>query len=188
MAERPSTDEGASIEERLGRRLAHAISGMGPSERLASIGAVAVYFSLLLPWYRSPIESDLVQTGAGAFNFASAAMLLTMAAVLFLAVEVGGGYRPPRPLSIGTLMILGGAWSTLLGLYMTADRPTFHFGGVNDDYDVAYGIFVALAGGVATIVAGVRRRAREVIARHARERKEAAASKETTVISEGSRS
>jgi hypothetical protein len=167
VAERPS------IEARLWHRLLAATRGMGPSERLASIGAVAVYGSLLLPWYRSPVGNDLVQTGSGAFNFATAGLLLTMGAVLYLAVEVGGGYRPPRPLSIGTLMILGGAWSALIVIYMMVDTPAFHLAGINDDYDITYGIFIALGGAVATVVAGVRRRAREIIARHSRMRREA---------------
>ncbi|MFN2612770.1 MAG: hypothetical protein ABR536_05320 [Solirubrobacterales bacterium] len=158
--------ENHSIEVRLGRRLGRAVRGMGPSERLASIGALAVFLSMLLPWYRSPIEADLVQTGAGAFNFALAALLLTMAAVLFLAVEVGAGYRPPRPLSIGTLLIGAGVWGGLIAVFEMLDRPQFHFGGVNDDYDIAYGTFVAVAGTVVITVAGIRRRAREIIARH----------------------
>jgi hypothetical protein len=168
-----SVADSPSIEHRLRTRFGHAARGMGPSERLASIGAVAVYLSLLLPWYRSPVESDLVQTGSGAFNFASAALLLTMGAVLFLAVEVGAGYRPPRPLSIGTLMMLGGVWSSMICVYLMVETPAFHVGGVNGDYAVAYGLFIAFGGAIATVVAGARRRTREIIARHARRRREA---------------
>lgn len=160
--------ENHSIEVRLARRLGRAARGMGPSERLASIGALAVFLSMLLPWYRSPIESNLVQTGAGAFNFALGALLATMAAVLYLAVEVGDGYRPPRPLSIGTLLFLAGAWGSAIVVFELFDRPQFHFGGVNDDYEIAYGTFVALAGTAAVTVAGLRRRAREIVARHAK--------------------
>lgn len=162
-----------SIEHRFGLRLGHAVRGMGPSERLASLGALAVYLSLLLPWYTSPIEANLVQTGVGNFNFAIAALLATMAAVLFLAVEVGDGYRPPRPLSIGTLLILAGTWGTAIVVFEILDRPNFDFGGVHDSYDITYGIFVALAGTAAVTVAGVRRRAREIIARHAAAQREA---------------
>lgn len=154
-----------SIEHRFGLRLGHAVRGMGPSERLASLGALAVYISLLLPWYTSPIEANLVQTGIGDFNFAIAALLATMAAVLFLAFEVGDGYRPPRPLSIGTLLILAGTWGMAIVVFEILDRPNFDFGGVHDSYDITYGIFVALAGTAAVAVAGVRRRAREIIAR-----------------------
>lgn len=163
-----SVAENHSIEVRLAGRLGRAARGMGPSERLASLGAVAVFFSMLLPWYRAPVESNLVQTGAGAFNFALAALLATMAAVLLLAIEVGDGYRPPRPLSIGTLLLLAGVWGGLIVLFATFfDRPQFDLGGVNDDYEIAYGTFVALGGTAAIAVAGLRRRAREIIARHA---------------------
>lgn len=165
--------EKQSIEHRLGRRLGHAVRGMGPSERLASLGGLAVFVSLLLPWYTSPIEANLVQTGIGDFNFAIAALLVTMAAVISLAVNVGDGYRPPRPLSIGTLMILAGLWGSAIVVFEILDRPNFDFGGVHDSYDVTYGIFVALAGTAAVTVAGVRRRAREIIARHAAAQREA---------------
>lgn len=165
-----------SIEHRFGRRLGRAVRGMGPSERLASLGALAVFLSMLLPWYTSPIEADLVKTGAGNFNFALAALLATMAAVLFLALEVGEGYRPPRPLSVGTLMLLAGVWGAAIVVFEMLDRPNFDFGGVHDSYDIAYGTFVALAGTAAVTVAGVRRRAREIIARHSARARKAAGS------------
>jgi hypothetical protein len=139
----------------------HAIRRMGPNERLAGTGALVVIASLLLPWYGAPIASDLVKTGFGNFNFATAAMLLTVGAALYLIVEVGDGYRPPRPFTVGTLLIAAGVWTGLLILYQMVDRPNFDFAGVNDDYNVRYGTFVALGGSAAIILAGTRRRVRE---------------------------
>jgi hypothetical protein len=133
---------------------------MGPNERLAGIGALVVIASLLLPWYGAPIAS-LVKTGFGAFSFATAAMVLTAGACIYLIVEVGNGYRPPRPLTVGTLLIVAGVWAGLLILYQMVDRPNFDFAGVNDDYNVRYGTFVALGGAAAMILAGTRRRVRE---------------------------
>jgi hypothetical protein len=134
---------------------------MGPNERLAGLGALVVVASLLLPWYGAPIASDLVKTGFGAFSFATAAMILTVGAAIYLIVEVGDGYRPPRPLTVGTLLIAAGVWTGLLILYQMVDRPNFDFAGINDDYGVRYGTFVALGGAAAMILAGTRRRVHE---------------------------
>jgi hypothetical protein len=142
-------------------RVGHAIRRMGPNERLATVGALVVVASLLLPWYGAPIASDLVKTGFGAFSFATAAMLLTVGAAIYLVIEVGNGYRPPRPLTVGTLLIVAGVWTGLLIIYQMLDRPQFHFADLNDDYDVRYGTFVALGGAAAIILAGTRRRVRE---------------------------
>jgi hypothetical protein len=134
---------------------------MGPNERLAATGALVVIGSLLLPWYGAPIASDLVKTGFGAFTFATAAMLLTVGACLYLVIEVGDGYRPPRPLTVGTLLIAAGIWTALIVVFQLVDRPTFHFASLDDDYGVRYGAFVALGGAAAIVLAGTRRRVRE---------------------------
>jgi hypothetical protein len=139
----------------------HAIRKMGPNERLAGVGALVVIASLLLPWYGAPIANDLVKTGFGNFNFATAAMLLTAAATIYLIIEVGDGYRPPRPLTVGTLLIVAGVWAALLVLYQMVDRPQFSFEDLNDDYNVLYGTFVALGGAAAIVLAGARRRVHE---------------------------
>jgi hypothetical protein len=156
-----------SIEARVGRRVGHAVRAMGPSERLAAIGVLAVLFSLPLPWYRAPISTDLVLTGAGSFSFATAALCLTGAAVLFLVSEVGDGYRPPRPLTVGGLLIAAGIWMDLVLIFLIADRPQFHFAAVNADYQLSYGIFIALGGSTAIILAGARRRLHEAAGRAA---------------------
>ena len=62
------------------------------------IGAAVMVFSLLLPWYQSPISNDLVLTGIGAFGWAEGTLLLIAAATTFLALQGGGCYVPPRPL------------------------------------------------------------------------------------------
>ncbi len=150
-----------SIEERVARRVGRAVRRMGPSERLAGTGAIVAAGSLLLPWYGAPIASDLVKTGFGAFTFATAAMLLTVGATLYLVLEVGDGYRPPRPLTVGTLLIAAGAWMALTIVFQMFDRPSFDLADVDDDYEVRYGAFVALGGAAAIILAGTRRRVRE---------------------------
>ena len=53
--------------------------------------------SLLLPWYQSPVSSDLVQTGFGAFSLAEGALVLVAAATTFLALQAAAATcRPGR--------------------------------------------------------------------------------------------
>ena len=117
------------------------------------IGAAVMVFSLLLPWYQSPISNDLVLTGIGAFGWAEGTLLLIAAATTFLALQAGGGYVPPRPLREWALFVTAGAWAAAIVVYRMFDRPPFTLGGRDEPYDLHYAIFVALGG-----CAGHRRR------------------------------
>ena len=125
------------------------------------IGAAVMVVSLLLPWYESPISNDLVLTGIGAFGWAEGALVLIAAATTFLALQGGGGYVPPRPLREWALFVAAGAWAAVIVLYRIADRPRFTLAGHDEPYDLHYAIFVALAGAVLIVVAGLRMRPRE---------------------------
>ena len=125
------------------------------------IGVAVMVGSLLLPWYESPISNDLVLTGIGAFGWAEGALVLIAVATVFLALQVGGGYVPPRPLREWALLVAAGAWAAVIVLYRIADRPRFTLAGHDEPYDLHYAIFVALAGAVLIVVAGLRMRPRE---------------------------
>ena len=142
----------------LPRQLARDIRGLSGNERVAFLGAAIMVFSFFLPWYRAPVASDLVQTGFGAFSFAEGALVLIAAATAFLALEAGGGYVPPRPLREWGLLVLAGSWAALIVIYRMIDRPDFHLAGIEDTYEIHYGIFVALAGALVIIAAGLRMR------------------------------
>ncbi len=124
----------------------------GP-ERVAALGAAAIGLSMLFPWYGFKLGSPLSATGLDAFTFAHLALLVTAA----LAVGLATRWRDadfPRPLSIGTLMVVAGAWSVVLIGFLIADPPdvladTATIGGVR----IRYGAYVA-AGGAAAIVFG----------------------------------
>ncbi len=137
------------------------LRGLGGNERIAVIGAAVMVGSLLLPWYRSPISDELVQTGFGAFGWAEAALILIAAATTFLALQGGGGYVPPRPLREWALFVAAGAWAALIVLYRIADPPQFTLEGRDEPYDLHYAIFVALAGAAIIIAAGLRMRPSE---------------------------
>jgi hypothetical protein len=145
----------------LPRRLLEDLQGLGGNERIAVIGAAVMVGSLLLPWYESPISNDLVQTGFGAFGWAEGALILIAAATVFLALQGGGGYVPPRPLREWALFVAAGSWAAVIVLYRIADRPRFTLAGHDEPYDLHYAIFVALAGAVIIVMAGLRMRPRE---------------------------
>jgi hypothetical protein len=128
---------------------------------MAVVGAAVMVGSLLLPWYESPISNDLVLTGFGAFGWAEAALILIAAATVFLALQGGGGYVPPRPLREWALFVAAGSWAAAIVLYRIADRPRFTLAGHDEPYDLHYAIFVALAGAVIIVMAGLRMRPRE---------------------------
>ena len=54
-----------------------------------------------------------------------------------------------------------GAWAAVIVLYRIADRPRFTLAGHDEPYDLHYAIFVALAGALIIVTAGLRMRPRE---------------------------
>jgi hypothetical protein len=145
----------------ISQKLLSDLRGLGGNERIAVIGAAVMVGSLVLPWYESPISNDLVLTGIGAFGWAEGALVLIAAATTFLALKAGGGYVPPRPLREWGLFVAAGSWAALIVLYRIADRPRFTLAGHDEPYDLHYAIFVALAGAVIIVIAGLRMRPRE---------------------------
>jgi len=145
----------------LPRKLLRDLLGLGGNERIAVIGAAVMVFSLLLPWYQSPISNDLVLTGIGAFGWAEGGLLLIAGATTFLALQGGGGYVPPRPLREWALFVAAGSWAAAIVVYRMFDRPPFTLGGRDEPYDLHYAIFVALAGAAIIVAAGLRMRPRE---------------------------
>ncbi len=129
-----------------------------PAERLAAIGAVAAAGSLLLPWYGIELElfNGFSQTGLEAFNFAHAAVLVSALAALWLIWLCAGGYRLPRPLGEGVLLVAAGVWIALVVTYLAIDRPDEIAG--FERVRLRYGAFVALGGAAALVVGGIRLR------------------------------
>jgi hypothetical protein len=157
VAAKRSTELAAALP----RQLARDIRGLSGNERIAFLGAAIMVGSLILPWYRAPVASDLVQTGVGAFSFAEGAMILIAGATAFLALEAGGGYVPPRPLREWGLLVAAGLWAAGIVVYRMIDRPDFDIGDIHETYEIHYGIFVALGGALVIVAAGLRMRPRE---------------------------
>jgi hypothetical protein len=143
----------------------HALWTLSAAERVAALGALICAAATVLPWYKAPL-GGLVQTGLGRFGFAMAAQLITVGAALVLLVEVSRGRRPPMPLHEGTLLAGAGIWAGAIVAYSMLDRPQFELAGFNQDYSLAYGIFVSLAGAALLTVAGLRIRRKELVREH----------------------
>jgi hypothetical protein len=132
-----------------------AIGALTGTERLAALGALICGAGTVLPWYKAPI-GGLVKTGLGSFGFAMAAQLITAGAAIGLLIQAGRGRRPPLPLRVGPLLAAAGFWAGGIVVYLMFDRPQFELAGFNQDYDLAYGIFVALGGAALLAIAGLR--------------------------------
>jgi hypothetical protein len=139
-----------------------AVAGLRPSERLAALGALSCAASTLLPWYRAPVD-NLGKTAWGSFGFALLALMITVGSALALLLQSGRGRRPPTPLHEGTLLAAAGIWSGVIIAYLMLDRPTFVLGDFQQEYDLAYGVFVALASAALLTVAGLRIRRIEAL-------------------------
>jgi hypothetical protein len=139
-----------------------AIGALTATERLAALGALICAAATVLPWYEAPI-GGLVKTGLGSFGFAMAAQLITAGAAIALLIEVGRGRRPPMPLHEGTLLASAGIWAGAIVTYSMFDRPQFELAGFNQDYALAYGIFVAFGGAALLAMAGLRIRQVELL-------------------------
>jgi hypothetical protein len=141
--------------------LARELRGLRGNERLATMGVAVIVVSLLLPWYGVPVAGDLVQTGLGAFTWAEGALLLVAAATLFFALQIGGGYVPPRPLREWALLVALGCWAAAIIVYRMLVRPELDFtvvAHISREYSLRYGIFVAFAGALLIVAAGLRSR------------------------------
>ena len=160
MAASPSTERPPDPEE---RDFAQALLVLGGFERMAALGAILVLASLPLRWYQIPFSSRLQQSGFGSFGWAEAALIITVLAALVLLVQVGRGHRPPLPLHEGTLLTLAGLWSALIVVVMMFDRPVAFVGGLPADYDLDYGIFIALGGAILLAISGLRIRRKELV-------------------------
>jgi hypothetical protein len=133
-----------------------------PPERLAALAIAVCLASLALPWYRIPTATRFEKTGLGSFDFAEAALLLTLLSALALIVAARRGRTPPRPLHEGTLLTTAGVWSALLVGYLMVDRPEATVFDFPTDYGLRFGIFVTMGGALTLALAGLRVRRLEL--------------------------
>lgn len=130
-------------------------------QRLAAGAAIALFVSMLLPWYQltaAPARGALADRTINAFqvfDFTEAAVLLVAAAVLALVIGRAEGGTFSLPGRDGTFVFAGGVWVCLLIFLRQLDKPDGPEGTV---VGVAWGIFVAFLAGIALAAAGWRMR------------------------------
>lgn len=155
------------------RRIAAAWRVLDHEQRLAAIGAVALFVTMLLPWYTKtdtlvvktakgavPRSTQTTFTAFGAFSFVEAAVLLVSAGVLVMLFARAERRAFHLPGGDGTITVVAGAWAALLIFYRMIDKPTLHGNDVISATEgITWGIFIALLAALFLVYAGLRMRA-----------------------------
>lgn len=135
-------------------------------QRHAAIAAAALFVSMLLPWY----QKSYVPKGAtvfvnknvsafGAFSFIEAAVLLVAAGVLYLLFARAERRAFHLPGGDGAVIMVAGAWATLLIFIRLFDKPEVSSSGkAAATVGIQWGIFFALAAAGALAFEGARLR------------------------------
>lgn len=148
-------------------RIVHAWRALASEQRLAALAALALWVTLLLPWYHKNVTETIhgqLQaaghdvSGWGAFSFVEAAVLLVsvgILAMLFARAERRAFHLPGGD---GFVILLAGGWTTLLVFYRLLDTPSLSnkAGQIVTDVGPAWGIFIALAAAGSLAYAGLR--------------------------------
>jgi hypothetical protein len=138
-------------------------------QRLAAITALAMFATMLLPWY-SKTETIVVHGAASsteqslsafqAFSWVEAAVLLVAAGVLLLLFERAEQRPFHLPGGDGTIITIAGAWSAILIFYRLLDKPGLQGNAkISSTVGVQWGIFLALLAAILLSYAGTRLRA-----------------------------
>jgi hypothetical protein len=142
-------------------RTTRAWGALAPEQRLAAVAAVALLVTMFFPWY--DLQSLNHKTGAinshsisafGDVSFVEAAVFLVAAGVITLMFARAERRDFHMPGSDGAVVMVAGAWATLLIFYRVFSRPAGHGYPVG----IEWGFLLAfLAAGVLTF-AGWRMR------------------------------
>ena len=104
------------------RRVVLAWRELAPDQRLAAGAAIALFFTMFLPWYSKsavgvrrglPVKVQDSLSAFQAFSFVEAAVLLVAAGVLYLVFARGEGKAFHLPGGDGTVILAAGVWATL---------------------------------------------------------------------------
>lgn len=148
-------------------RLTRDWRALEPEQRLAGAAALALFVTMLLPWYQqnavvnSPRTTPLQSRNLDAFqafSFVEAAVLLVAVAVLYLLYARAEGHDFKLPGSDGTVVLAAGLWTALLLVIRLFDKPGITSHGVAANVGVQWGIFFALAAAGLMAYAGSRMR------------------------------
>ena len=145
-------------------RLTGAWHAMDRDRRLATLGSIALFVSMFLPWYqqngvgKTGIESrnlDAFQV----FSFVEAAVLLVAVALIYMLFARADGREFNMPGGDGTVVFAAGIWTGALLIFRLFDKPGISSHGVAGNIGVQWGIFFALAAAGTIAYSGSRMRA-----------------------------
>ena len=149
-------------------RLARDWRALGPEQRLAGAAAVALFVTMLLPWYQqnavinAPRTTPLQSRNLNAFqvfSFVEAAVLLVAVAVAYLLYARAEGREFHLPGSDGAVVMTAGLWTALLLVFRLFDKPGISQShGIAANVGVQWGIFFALGAAGLMTYAGSRMR------------------------------
>jgi hypothetical protein len=149
-------------------RLMRDWRALDPEQRLAGGAAVALFVTMLLPWYQqnavvnaprtTPLQSRNLNAFA-VFSFVEAAVLLVAVAVAYLLYARAEGREFHLPGSDGAVVMAAGLWAALLLVIRLFDKPGITSHGIAANVGVQWGIFFALAAAGLMAYAGSRMRA-----------------------------
>lgn len=149
-------------------RLARDWRALTGEQRLAAGSAVALFATMLLPWYQqnavvsAPRTTPLQSRNLNAFQvftFVEAAVLLVALAVLYLLYARAEGRHFHLPGSDGAMVMAAGLWTALLLVFRLFDKPGISSHGIAANVGVQWGIFFALLASSLMVYAGSRMRA-----------------------------
>jgi hypothetical protein len=158
-------DRMSGVLTRIGRNW----RALSSEQRLATVAALALLLSMLLPWYRESEtlvvkgQAEKVVTSLNAFSvysFVEAAIFVVAVGVLVLMWTRAERKAFHLPGGDGTVVMGAGLWVMFLIFYRQFDRP--NRSGVNADVSVNWGIFIAFLIGALLAYAGYRIRAAHV--------------------------
>jgi hypothetical protein len=152
-----------------GAPIGAAWRALTPDQKLAAIAAIALLFSMLLPWYQetgnalvgnrlAPIDNS--KNAFQVYSFVEAAVFVVSAGVLALLYARGHRRAFHLPGGDGAVIMAAGLWVMFLVFYRQLDKPNGrHEGPINTSVGVEWGIFVAFLLGALLAYAGYRIRA-----------------------------
>jgi hypothetical protein len=149
-------------------RIVRAWNMLEPEQRLAAVAALALWVTMLLPWYVDTISivpakgsaqvTRETLTAFGSFSFVEAAVLLVSAGVLALLFARAERRAFHLPGGDGFIITAGGVWTAILIFYRMLDTPhaSVSASRVVTDVGLKWGIFLALIAAIGLGWAGVR--------------------------------
>jgi hypothetical protein len=141
-------------------------------QRLAAIAAVALLFSMLLPWYEETGNAivggkleriDDAKSAFGVYSFVEAAIFVVIVGTIALLWARAERKAFHLPGGDGTIIMGAGLWVMFLIFYRQLDKPNGRKEGmIQTSIGVEWGIFVAFLLGALLAYAGYRIRAAHV--------------------------